>query len=199
MSNRLPPAHYNDLDEILPAAWSLLQRGVRDRRADFHLLQVATVTSEGLPSIRSVVLRGFDEQTRTMRFHTDSRAEKSNEIFERSQIVAHLYSREEKIQLRMLCRASLHHRNAVSSAGWRSMREMSRDCYRQTLAPGTRVDTPQDITVDANMDADEAYDNFAVVTATIQHLEWLYLAAAGHRRAVFDWRNGSETRTWLAP
>ena len=79
------------------------------------------------------------------------------------------------------------------------MREMSRDCYRQTLAPGTRVESPQDISIDADMDADDAYDNFAVVTATIQHLEWLYLAVAGHRRAVFDWRNGSETRAWLAP
>ena len=199
MSNRLQPKHYTDLDSVLSTAWRLLSRGARDTKFDGHIVHVATVTGEGFPTIRSVVLRGFDQRTRTLRFHTDSRSRKSSEVFERPQIAAHLYAKRQKIQLRMLCRATLHHRDTASSAAWRSMQEMSRRCYHQVQPPGTVLEAPTMVTSESDLDADRAYDNFAVVAATIQKLEWLYLSAAGHRRALFDWRNGKETATWLAP
>ena len=79
------------------------------------------------------------------------------------------------------------------------MRPMSKECYGQHWAPGTRLREPD---LSSDMLAKEgrnAIDNFAVVVAKIHTLQWLYLSADGHRRARFDFRAGQEMQTWLAP
>ena len=198
MSNRLQPRHYNDLDAILPAAWDLLARGARDRKSEFHILHLSTITADGFPSSRSVVLRGFDEQARSIQFHTDSRSEKAAEIFERPHVAIHAYSQAEKVQLRMQCRASFHHCDALTGAAWRTMHDMSRQCYTQDVSPGSPIETPTSGALNTEEGESKPYENFAVVIAMIQRLEWLYLSAAGHRRALFDWRHGELQKTWLA-
>jgi 3-hydroxyisobutyrate dehydrogenase len=40
-------------------------------------------------------------------------------------------------------------------------------------------------------------DYFVPVAAHILRMEWLYLAARGHRRALFDFENN--TQNWLVP
>ena len=42
-------------------------------------------------------------------------------------------------------------------------------------------------------------ENFSVIDIMIDQLEWLYLHASGHRRALFSWQNDHLTATWLAP
>lgn len=199
MSNRLQPPHYNDLDAILPTAWDLLTQGARDRKSDFHILHLATISADGIPNNRSIVLQDFDVQSRTILFHTDSRSEKAAEIFERPHVAIHAYSRSEKVQLRMQCRANFHHCDVVTGAAWRTMHDMSRQCYKQVEAPGAPIPAPSTGALQAEDDGEsQPYENFAVVMATIQKLEWLYLSAAGHRRALFDWRHGELQKTWLA-
>ncbi|MEM8744887.1 MAG: pyridoxamine 5'-phosphate oxidase family protein, partial [Pseudomonadota bacterium] len=168
------------------------------RKSEIHILHLSTITNDGFPSSRSVVLRGFDEQARSVQFHTDSRSEKAAEIFERPHVALHAYSRAEKIQLRMQCRANFHHCDAVTGAAWRTMHDMSRQCYTQPVTPGIPIDTPTAVPLGAEERDSKPYENFAVVIAMIQRLEWLYLSAAGHRRAVFDWRHGELQKTWLA-
>jgi len=46
--------------------------------------------------------------------------------------------------------------------------------------------------------SEEGYKNFTVIQCRIRSIEWLYLAAKGHRRAFLDY-NGSEKYTWLVP
>jgi hypothetical protein len=38
-----------------------------------------------------------------------------------------------------------------------------------------------------------------VIEITIDQLEWLYLYAAGHRRAFYQWQGEALTATWRAP
>ena len=199
MSNRVGAAHYHDLDAVLRAAWSMLERGVGDRKAEFHIAQVATIDDAGSPSIRSVVLRGFDRDRHTLRFHTDSRSCKVTEIQAQPALAVHFYDRTEKLQLRLSCHAKVHTRDDVTAAAWEAMRPMSRECYGQHWAPGTQLREPD---LSSEMLAKEvlnAFDNFAVVIARIHTLQWLYLSSSGHRRARFDFRAGQEMRTWLAP
>jgi len=42
------------------------------------------------------------------------------------------------------------------------------------------------------------YKNFCVIRCKIKSIEWLYLAAKGHRRALIN-LNGSKKFTWLVP
>jgi 3-hydroxyisobutyrate dehydrogenase len=41
------------------------------------------------------------------------------------------------------------------------------------------------------------YKNFTVIQCKIKSIEWLYLAAKGHRRAKFDLTNNTDS--WLVP
>ena len=45
--------------------------------------------------------------------------------------------------------------------------------------------------------SEEGYKNFTVIQCKIKTIEWLYLAAKGHRRARFDIDNSKDT--WLVP
>ena len=46
--------------------------------------------------------------------------------------------------------------------------------------------------------SEEGYKNFTVIQCKIKSIEWLYLAAKGHRRALID-LNGLKKFTWLVP
>ena len=43
------------------------------------------------------------------------------------------------------------------------------------------------------------YKNFCVIETFIKSIEWLYLAAKGHRRAYFSLKNNSLEKKWLIP
>ncbi len=45
--------------------------------------------------------------------------------------------------------------------------------------------------------SEEGYKNFTVIQCKIKSIEWLYLAAKGHRRAKFNLENNKDT--WLVP
>ncbi len=45
--------------------------------------------------------------------------------------------------------------------------------------------------------SEEGYKNFTVIQCKIKSIEWLYLAAKGHRRAIFDLKRNKES--WLIP
>lgn len=195
----LPP-YYNDLKATLAEAWRLLKRGVADRRSGFHTPALATLRSDGAPSVRSVVLRAADPAARLLRFHTDVRSAKFAEIETDPRVALHFYDAGKKVQLRVDGRASLHQDDPVASQAWDATRPFSRLCYQAEMAPGEIVDRPQVVQTEPNTGTGaRARENFAAVCVAIREIEWLYLAAQGHRRARFAWQNDRLQAVWLAP
>ncbi len=191
------PEHYVNLDAVVPAAWTFLAIGSANRRSGFHTANVATVRADGYPTSRTVVLRGFEKATRTLLFHTDARSRKFAEFFINPKIGMHFYDAQQKIQMRLDCIARVSTGDDLARARWVASREMSRVCYAQGVAPGSAITSPVEIT---SVPDAEAFQHFAVVSAQIVRLDWLYLAAQGHRRASFAWtHDGTMTQTWLAP
>ena len=45
--------------------------------------------------------------------------------------------------------------------------------------------------------SEKGYENFTVIKCNIKSIEWLYLAAKGHRRAIFNFEN--KKNSWLVP
>ena len=70
----------NDLTKSLSYVFSLLERGAKKRNDDLHLLTLSTVNAENQPQSRNVVLRKFDVNNSIIRFHTDIRSSKIQEI-----------------------------------------------------------------------------------------------------------------------
>ncbi len=200
MSDPNPPPYYNDLDATREHALRLLARGVKDRRSGMHTMTVATLGPDGRPRLRTVVNRGFDEATRSLRFHTDSRSPKLVELAADPRASVHVYDPRAKIQLRIEALATIHRDGALHAGAWQATRDFSRACYRVEMAPGDSVSDPQTISFASDEDPEEGAENFTAVTLHISSLEWLYLAHQGHRRARFVW-DEAETlhQTWLVP
>jgi len=197
-------AFYNDLDASWQHAWEQLVCGVNDRHHGFHTIQTATVDRYGLPQVRTVILRAVEPSETTLRFHTDLRADKIRELQVQPTVAVHAYHARGKLQLRLRGRAQVHANDDVAAQAWAASRPMSRTCYRMNPGPGTPLTGPDAYqpgdAVDATgQDADIGYAHFCVVVLHIDTVEWLYLAAAGHRRARWTRHNAAWTGQWLAP
>lgn len=200
MSEQETSPFYNDLDATRDHALALMVRGVKDRKSGMHTFTVATIGADGAPRLRTVVNRGFDPQTRTLRFHTDARSPKLDELAEDPRAAVHLYDPRAKTQLRLDTVATMHKDGDLRQSAWDATRDFSRECYRVIPAPGDEVDTPLAVTFTEGDDTEEGAQNFVAVTLHMHAMEWLYLASQGHRRARFAWdESGDLSQTWLVP
>jgi hypothetical protein len=185
----------DDLDEILDVAFGLIARGVADRESGFRTPALATVDATGAPRQRIVVLRGFDPAARMVRVHTDLRSAKADEIAREPRVSLLFYDAAGRVQVRLIGRASLHTGDDVADTAWRSSAPSSRTCYAAAAAPGVIVPSPPA----APVDAEGGRVHFLVIRMTFDQLEWLFLAASGHRRARFAWCGHAMHAAWLAP
>jgi pyridoxamine 5'-phosphate oxidase len=190
------PAFADDIMASLQEAFRLLADAVPDRRSPFHTPTVASLDESGAPSLRTVVLRGFDAYARSLRFHTDRRSDKARGMARDPRVMMHFYDAALHIQLRVAGRATMHLDDAVADAAWVASRSSSRMCYAAPDASGALVAAPPA----APKDSDIGRPNFAAVVIGFHKLEWLWLAAAGHQRARFIWDEaGLLTADWIAP
>ena len=189
------PEFYNDITKVLPAAWDFMEEGVRDRHSLAHTPVVSTLDVDGKPNSRCMVLRAVDRQKTTLVFHTDRRSIKANELKSSSEGAVLFYDPKRKIQLRLRCGLLLDTDSVETNERWGKMKEMSKVCYQSNLAPGDPISDPEQVQF-----LGEGFENFAILTATVKRLEWLYLSFRGNRRAIFDWsRTGGEDGKWLVP
>ncbi len=193
---------YNDLDATLDQVWKRLRRGVADRRSAMHTAQLASIGLDGAPRVRTVVLRGADRGARRLRVHTDRRSPKFAEMAAQPRVEVCAYDPRGKVQIRARGAAELAVA-AGAEAAWSATGRSGRVCYRSPAGPGMPLDDPAwtdpQSGADAVTDADAGREHFSVVFMTLEHIDWLYLAARGHRRAGFDWHDGRWVGRWLAP
>jgi pyridoxamine 5'-phosphate oxidase len=196
-----PPSFYDNLEGTLTEAWRLIARGVADRRSPFHHPAAATVGRDGRAQVRTVILRGCDVAARTLRFHTDARSGKAAEIAADPRVGLHFYDPGAKIQLRLSGRATLHRDDALADAAWTGSRLFSRQCYGVVPGPGHPMTSGGAFSLPEPTDDGTAAGraNFCAVAVAIEELEWLYLAAQGHRRARFTWSSDGMQAVWLTP
>lgn len=189
-----------ELQAVLSEATRLLSRAVADRRSPMHTPTVATIGLDGRPRLRTVVLRGFDPARRELRFHTDIRSEKVAEMRSDPRMGLHVYDPGSRIQIRLGARATLHTDDAVAENAWQTSQPMSRVCYGTRPGPGSAIEAGGSFSLpDGPGEVADGRPNFVAVTGVIDELDWLHLAASGHRRALFRWEALDCTATWLAP
>lgn len=200
MTDQAVPCYYDDLDATREHALALLVRGVKDRRSAMHTFTVGTIGLDGMPRQRTVVNRGYEPETRTLRFHTDARSPKLDELRQHPRASVHIYDPKAKIQLRMDARATIHEADTLRQTAWDATRDFSRECYRVVPTPGDEVSAPSMVAFTSGDDPEEGAENFVVTTLQVAALEWLYLASQGHRRARFTWdETGALNQKWLVP
>ena len=199
------PVYYNDLDKIYLKIWDLLKNGLADRNAPYHI-PVFISGNQNKFDGRIVVLRGVDKKEKKIWFHSDIRSSKVKVIESNSQAVLLFYDKIEKIQLRIYGSTKISYKNEITEKAWKKTAHMSRQCYLGKNAPGTETFKPTSGLTD-NIDnlkysleeSEIGYQNFCVIETFINSIEWLYLAAKGHRRALFNLKKDLVEKKWITP
>ena len=199
------PDYYNNLDKIYSKIWDLLNLGLQDRNASFHLPVFICGEDTNFDG-RIVVLRGVNEKNKKIWFHTDIRSKKIRILKSNPESSMLFYDKEEKIQLRIIGIAKINHQNDITEKSWKKTAHISRQCYLGEKAPGSKVSIPTS-GLSENIDnfkysieeSEVGYKNFCLIETFITSIEWLYLAAKGHRRAHFILKNNSIDKKWIIP
>jgi len=199
------PDYYNDLDKVYSKIWDLLNLGLKDRNASFHLPVFICGKDTNFDG-RVVVLRGVNEKNKKIWFHSDIRSKKIKILKNNPESSMLFYDKEKKIQLRIIGITKINYQNDITEKSWKKTTHMSRQCYLGEKAPGSNISIPAS-GLSKNIDnfeysieeSEAGYKNFCLIETFISSIEWLYLAAKGHRRAHFILKNNSIEKKWIIP
>jgi hypothetical protein len=179
-----------DLPELHMQVWTRLVRGVRDRRAPTRHPTLATVTPDGKPQARTVLLRAADKNTGTLDIHTDLQSSKVADLRAAPFAALHVWDTGAHLQMRLEATVTILTGTDVA-ATWAGVPDASRRSYGSLPAPGQPIAQA----LDYAKQPDAA--SFAVLRLTVQTIDALHLGGH-HRRARFD-RDADWSGTWLAP
>ena len=199
----MQPAYYEDFKEIKKKIWSMLDDAVNNRNSTFRIPVFVCGDQKDFDG-RIVVLRKSNQSNNLLQFHSDIRSEKIDKLKSNKNASMLFYDKKEKIQVRLKVECNINHNNETTKESWSKTGHISRKCYLVDNGPGTEslIPTsglkPELDNYEFTMEQSEkGYKNFTVIQCKIKSIEWLYLAAKGHRRARFDIENKKDT--WLVP
>ena len=199
----MQPAYYDDFKEIKKKIWSMLDDAVTNRSSQFRIPVFICGDRSDFDG-RIVVLRKSDQINNLVQFHSDIRSDKIPKLKNNTNASMLFYDKEEKIQVRLKVECIINHDNEITKESWSKTGHISRKGYLVDNGPGTESSTPTsglkpeldnfEFTMEQS---EKGYKNFTVIQCKIKIMEWLYLAAKGHRRARFEIDNNKEY--WLVP
>jgi 3-hydroxyisobutyrate dehydrogenase len=196
---------YNDLNKTYQKIWELLNLGLKNRNSPFHI-PVFICGNENKYDGRIVVLRGINENEKKIWFHSDIRSNKIKNIKYNPSTSLLFYDKSDKVQLRIDGTCKVNYQNETSKNSWKKTAHISRQCYLGIKAPRSNSNIATS-GLTKNIDnfnysieeSETGYKNFCVVEFYINSIEWLYLAAKGHRRALFSLDKKNIEKKWLIP
>ena len=199
----MQPAYYENFKEIKKKIWSMLDDAITNRSSQFRIPVFVCGDQKDFDG-RIVVLRKSDQSNNLLQFHSDIRSDKITKLKNNKNASMLFYDKDEKIQVRLKVECSINHNNEITKESWSKTGHISRKCYLVDNGPGTESSTPTsglksefdnfEFTMEQS---DEGYKNFTVIQCKIKSIEWLYLAAKGHRRARFE--IDTNKMYWLVP
>ena len=181
---------FETLDGLRSRLWQSLARGVADRLHPARHLTLATISPDGWPEARAVVLRGADPAAGTLTAHTDLHSAKVASLRATPRAALHIWIPKDRLQLRLTCTVGLRHGAGVADI-WANVPNLSRQSYGITPAPGTPISHAL-----AYVKAPDPA-TFVVLDLTLVHCDAVHLGDV-HRPARFqkadDWQG-----EWLVP
>ena len=196
-------SYYENFQEIEKKIWLMLSDAVTNRNSPFRV-PVFICGEQSDFDGRIVVLRRADKDNKLVQFHSDIRSGKIKKLKKNTNASMLFYDKEEKIQVRLKVECIVNYSNEVTKESWSKTQHISRKCYLVDNSPGSESSAPTsglkpklDNFKFTKEQSEEGYKNFTVIQCKIKNMEWLYLAAKGHRRAIFDLEKNKEN--WLVP
>ena len=179
-----------DLGEFLDHAWSLMTRGVADPKSVAKNPTFSTISEEGFPTMRTVVLRRADRIANCLEIHTDIQTNKVFSLKKNNLAGLHFWIPKAKFQIRASVVVDILTGSKVEGQ-WNKIPIQSRVSYGSKPSPGIEINDPFDY------EKLPEQDNFAVLRCNIRELDLLYLGDL-HQRAIYKTGDPSIS-TWVAP
>ena len=186
-------------NDLKKKAFEILSDGVKNRDSLFHTLTLSTIDRGKIDS-RVMVLREFIAKKRYLKFHTDQRSKKIQEIKSNPVAAVIGYDPSQKIQIRLQGNLSFSHQDNKTSEAWNASQHISKKCYSVKSGSSSVIKSPasHDFHIkDVNLE--EGYKNFSILNFSFDSLEFLYLQRSGHRRCKFVWSKNKLESYWLVP
>ncbi len=177
------------LDTLLQQVWQRLMRGAHDRHAPSRHPTLATVSPDGMPNVRTVVLRGVDKTAGRLEIHTNWRSAKITDIQARPVAALHVWDSGQKLQIRLQTDVDVI-TGQQAAVAWSKVPEGSRTAY-SVQAPGTPI--THALAYDRLPDPEA----FTILSLRIRSMDILHLGS-DHRRAVYL-RDNHWSGQWVSP
>lgn len=185
--------------------WSRLCRwlhaGASTPTHAFRWPVISTVSADGSPESRVVVLRRFDPAARLLVVHTDLRSAKVGELRRNPRCGFLFHDPDDGLQLRLRTTATVHHADEFARREFDALSKYSRAAYASHARPGAEEppDAPFDYPPKPPADEAVAFGYFAAVACVIDSADALELHPSGHRRAAFGWADGQMRMKRVGP
>ncbi len=189
-----------DLHQILDDCWRMLFRATQDKKSPLRTPAFVSVSPEGLPQARTLVLRKVERQTRLLRAYTDARAEKVSDLRAQPEVVWLFYHPRQQQQLRLRATVHIHHNDPTTAHIWQQLPPFARKNYATQQPPGTPTEAlTNGLLPDWQAQTDAAYAHFVVLDTFVYAIDWLYLHPEVQHRARFRWQNDDWQKYWCIP
>ena len=205
--SRAIPSNDAALTDIRIKAEMALTQGAHDKTHAFHLPALATVSGEGKPMVRHLILRAASPVDRTLHFFTDSRSQKIMEIDQNPDVNLVFYDPAAQVQLRVGGVATFP-QNGQAEEAWRRLSPLGRRAYMAISGTGQPLEqassalpTQLEGRIPEAEEVERGFANFTLICVTYDALDWLALDRAGNRRAQFSWQqtNKNWAGGWFVP
>ena len=193
-----------ELASLRAEIWAALSAAARDRAAPMRTPALATAAADGAPQARTVVLRNVAPEAARLEIHTDIRSAKADALRHDPRAELVFWDPARQWQIRVSGRVEILANGPAADAAWAAIPDTSRHNYGDSTPPGTRLRTlnthPSPATP-SPPDANAARAAFALLRLQAARLDWLHLAADGHRRAhlLYGEDGAGGEAYWVAP
>lgn len=179
----------DELGQIEQRIWRELQ-AAGERGHPWRLMTLATVTPDGGPDARSVVLRRVDAEHRELYFYTDTRSPKVGQIAAHPKGAIVMWSPALGWQLRIQVDMEVMSSGLAVLSAWAQVKLTPAVFdYLSPVPPGSPLSRPSP--------ERGSREHFAVVCCRVRSIDWLDLNTDGQRRARFGPSAGEAV--WLQP
>ncbi len=182
---------------FVETALSALERALHERGSELRNVQLATLSPDGAPGLRTVVLRGFERMPAGLEVHTDARAGKARDIAGDGRVSLLAWSAEEQLQLRFDGVARLHRADEVARKRWDALSPNARNAYGLRSDPGRRIEDPDNR---SHLPEHEQFQRFAVILVSPASVDVLRLGPEGAQtRAAGRFTGQNLSADWIGP
>jgi pyridoxamine 5'-phosphate oxidase len=177
------------LDKILADCSTEWSKTKTNKKHPYRYFYLATVDKEGLPEVRTVVLRKFDPKQLLFTIYTDARTPKITSLIALPFAELLFYDARKLTQLRVRAKCIEQSKDEVAFS---QQHENAQKDYTTNIAPGQPIKSMDEVTyLEEN--------HFVKLVFKAEKIDFLKLMRPNHQRAIFEFKDDQWKGKFVTP